>query len=144
MGVWHFSLLVSAALVLEKLLVSAYRQVQLYSFAKSNGCAPCQRMKQWDGLIGFGVLHCGIQDFKSCRTLEVWQRFSNTIGHTFRFWFLGSRRYVTSDPENMKTLLSLSSSDYDRGPDRQRGMGATWLKGYLLRMDMSGLKQELC
>lgn len=144
MGVLHFSLLVSAALVLGKLLVSAYRQVQLYSFAKSNGCAPCQRMKQWDGPIGFGVLHCGIRDFKSCRTLEVWQRFSNTIGHTFRFWFLGSRRYVTSDPENMKAVLSLSCNDYDRGPDRLRGMGANMAQGVFVTDGHEWAEARLC
>ncbi|KAL8882703.1 MAG: hypothetical protein Q9198_000336 [Flavoplaca austrocitrina] len=69
--------------------------------------------------MGLGLVRRVVDAYRARRVLQLWTELSSDIGHTFEFWVLGARNFVTDEPENVKAILSTEFSTFDHGPNRQ-------------------------
>lgn len=114
---------VCSSLLVATLFVTGKRQLQLRQLATNNGCLPGNKYRHNDPYSGIGLVSRVVRAYQSRTVLQLWQDFSHNFGHTFTFWILGNRGFVTSEPENVKTILASSFEVFDHGPSRRYGYG---------------------
>ncbi|KAL6713146.1 hypothetical protein ACLMJK_009267 [Lecanora helva] len=85
--------------------------------ARKFGCEAIKSYYQLDRRLGLLFLYNNINNFRARKFLESWDHYLTTTGKTFGFWVLGQRMMVTTDPENVKTLLATSFDDFEKGPE---------------------------
>ena len=61
-------------------------------------------------------MYQNIRDFRAGVFFQAWQQRLEQTGGTVWAWLVGSRILVTSDPENIKAILTASFDDFERGP----------------------------
>ena len=120
--------------VLSRLLTAIFRYIAFKSFTIRNSCQPGQKLKQWDPFLGAAVVLRLMQDYKARRLLETLRGYSTSISHTFGLWMVMQRVVVTSEPENIKTILSSSFDDFELGSNRRYGM-RFWIGGGIFATD---------
>lgn len=86
------------------------------SLARRFGCKPGKAYEQPDKRLGLLFLYQNIRNFQAHTFLQSWEQYLQENGKTFEFWILGQRMLVTSDPDNLKTILTTSFHDFEKGP----------------------------
>lgn len=109
----------SITYVLGKILLRTLWRPRLHRDVVMDDCAADRGYKHFDPYSGIGLLLLIIRAYRGRRFLEMWEGLSIQLGHTFSFWLLGERIFVTSDPENVKVLLSSSFDTFEHGPSRR-------------------------
>ena len=112
---------VCSLLLIGKLITTGKRQRQLRQLAINNGCLAGNKYNHNDPYSGIGLISLVVRAYQSRSVLQLWQEFSHKYGHTFTFWILGNRAFVTSEPENVRTILASSFEVFDHGPSRRYG-----------------------
>ena len=107
---------------LVKSLLSYIRvKLRRRSLARRFGCKPVKTYRQYDKFLGLLFLYQNIRNYQAQTFLESWERYLAKTGRTLEFWLLGQRMLVTSDPENLKTILATSFDDFEKGPRVRAG-----------------------
>lgn len=91
------------------------------SLARRFGCKSVKTYKQYDQFLGLFFLYKNIRNYQAQRFLESWEQYLEKAERTLEFWLLGQRMLVTSDPENLKTILTTSFDDFEKGPRIRAG-----------------------
>jgi cytochrome P450 len=81
-------------------------------FARRHGCQPVARSCSKDPFLGLDTVVGSIRAFRNHRLLELECELFRDFGNTFTLKELQRRAIVTIEPENIKTILSLSFQDY--------------------------------
>lgn len=111
-----------AGIFLVKSLLSYIRVgLRRRSLARRFGCKPVKTYKQYDKFLGLLFLYQNIRNYQAQTFLESWEQYLANTGRTLEFWLLGQRMLVTSDPENLKTILATSFDDFEKGPRIRAG-----------------------
>ena len=112
---------VCSLLLVVRLITIGQRQLRLRHIGIKNGCLAGNRYNHKDPYSGIGLISRVVKAYQSRNVLQLWQEFSHKYGHTFTFWILGNRNFVTSEPENVRTILASSFEIFDHGPSRRYG-----------------------
>ena len=91
------------------------------SLTRRFGYQPVKAYKQHDKFLGLLFLYQNIRNYQAQTFLESWEQYLAKTGRTLEFWLLGQRMLVTSDPENLKTILATSFDDFEKGPRIRSG-----------------------
>ena len=86
------------------------------SLARKFVCKPGKTYEQSDKRLGLLFLYQNIRNFQAHTFLQSWEQYLTKTEKTFEFWILGQRMLVTSDPDNLKTILATSFDDFEKGP----------------------------
>ena len=92
-------------------------------FIQHNGCKPVVKAPGWDPLFGLDTLIESIKEIKNHKALESSQkRFADFKCNTFWVRIFRQRIFITMEPENVKTILSLKFTSYSLGEGRKKLM----------------------
>lgn len=97
-----------------------YTRVTLYRrrqrMIAEHGCKPCPHVYNTDNIIGLNVFKENLDNFRNrCMLSGNRARFLKQNTNTFRSRVMDKAMFATSEPENMKTILSLRFKDYSIG-----------------------------
>lgn len=109
-------LVIIGILLAKSLLNFVYIRFRRRGLARRLGCKPGKVYEQPDKRLGLLFLCQNIRNFRAQTFLQSWEQYLAKTGKTFGFWILGQRMLVTSDPENLKAILSTSFDDFEKGP----------------------------
>ena len=113
------------------LIQSISAGIRRSNLAQVYGCKSIPTVHQLDGRLGLLFLWENVRNLKERRFLQSWDEYLARNGRSIHFWFLGQRHLVTSDPENVKTILTSSVDDFELGPGRRRGFAPLFGTGVL-------------
>jgi cytochrome P450 len=101
-----------------------YTRISLYlarkQFKRENGCRPCTYRFNKDPIFGLDTMKVNAYNFKHHINLQEIQKRYKKFGNTFLNRMITMPIISTSEPENVKTILSLKFKDYSFG-DRKAG-----------------------
>ena len=129
---WTFrstALIAFVGFLVTQLLQSLSTTIRRRRFARDHGCKPIKALHQPDKYSGLYLVYQLMKCYKARAFLQFWGQQLTRTGKTFQFWVLGQRMLVTSDPENIKTILTLSFDDFEQGPRRRNGFAPLVGKG---------------
>jgi cytochrome P450 len=97
-----------------------FTRITLYlnrrAFKKQNGCQECPHVFHKDPLLGIDVLRINMRNSKTHTVLEsIQNRFKDLGTNTFHSRIVAMPIIQTTEPENVKTILSLKFKDYSFG-----------------------------
>ena len=80
--------------------------------SKQHGCKPAYQLPQRERIIGYGLLKESITAVENKNLLNVMSARFQAYGNTFTGVLMGQSFIQTIEPENVKTVLASSFSDY--------------------------------
>ncbi|KAL4912088.1 cytochrome P450 [Aspergillus aurantiobrunneus] len=99
------------------------RRWRQYQFAKANGCEPVVRTApQYDPFLSLDRIYRLNKIAKERKVLETSVLRFTELGHTHRAQRFRTPLFITREPQNIKTVLSLRFADYSMG-DRIKTFG---------------------
>ena len=99
---------------------------------RDHGCKPVVKVPSWDPIFGLDILSTSIKNIKKHKALEGAQKdFARYKSNTFRVYLLRRHVFITAEPENVKTILSLNFASYSLGEGRKKAMVPFMGKGIL-------------
>ena len=127
----RIALTFSVGFVLYK-VYKVYRRSRLNAaqreVAAAHGCLPPPRLKTKDPIWGVDFFLASFSALKSHRALETFaNHFHEMKANTIQTLLLGSTLYSSTEPENMKTVLSTNFKDWQIGKERSRAV--SWFLG---------------
>ncbi|KJZ74563.1 hypothetical protein HIM_06159 [Hirsutella minnesotensis 3608] len=107
---------VFALLLAGSLVVTAHFLLQRFlsrrRFARRHGCQPVANRYNKEPFLGLDSLLDTFRAFKQHKVLELGCEHFRTFGNTFLVKEMTRQVIATSEPENIKTILSLNFKDY--------------------------------
>lgn len=95
------------------------------SFSKQHGCLPPKQKKWKDPLFSFDAMIGNYQALKEHRLVDFWCGWlAENNAHTVWTKLMGTKIFLTDDPENIKTILATSFHDYSVGHERIKALSA--------------------
>ncbi|KAF2726017.1 putative P450 monooxygenase [Polychaeton citri CBS 116435] len=92
------------------------------SLAKSRGCLPAKQYPQNPLLFGLDTFNKNIKQIKAKRALEWTQeRFDIANAQTYSMVVLGRKIFMTTEPENLKTIQAVDFKKWGFGRRRKLG-----------------------
>ena len=88
--------------------------VQIYE------CKSISTVHQLDGRLDFLFLWKNVRNLKERRFLQSWNEYLVRNERSIHFWFFDQRHLVTSDSENVKTILISFVNDFELESERRR------------------------
>ncbi|MCJ1250812.1 hypothetical protein MMC30_008040 [Trapelia coarctata] len=86
---------------------------------KEHGCKPVNRLPSWDPLFGLDIFLQTLGNLKNKNLLATTQsRFREMGVTTFQLKLVGQDIYMTVEPENLKTVMSLQFKNFGLGSRR--------------------------
>ena len=95
--------------------------LSLQRLSSEKGSLPVPEYPHSIPFLGLDLIIRIVSAFRERTVLDSFERLSNEVGHTFGFWLLGNRWFITSEPDNVKAILGFSVEDFERGSRRQWG-----------------------
>jgi hypothetical protein len=120
MSIPVFVALAAFALLCLQLL---FRFVQTYRFSRAHGCKDAPRAPQIERIIGYDNFKRQVRVFKAKQLLPDGVRRFEAVGNTFSVVTLGTKLWITREPENVKAILATNFKDFGIG-QRFKSMGA--------------------
>ena len=102
----------------QKIYSKASSFSKLRHLAIKSGCQPVSEYPHSVPYLGIDLIVRIVDAFRTRKVLETFETLSNEVGHTFGFWLLGDRWFITSEPENVKAILGFSVDSFERGARR--------------------------
>ncbi|KAK4063479.1 uncharacterized protein Triagg1_9356 [Trichoderma aggressivum f. europaeum] len=84
-----------------------------------NGCKLARVYPHRDPILGLDILRISVKALKEYKLLELWDKLLNTYG-TYWFNSTGKWMLITTEPENLKALLSTRFEDWPMKSLRQQ------------------------
>ena len=66
------------------------------------------------GVLGLDIIHNSMQNAKNNRSFYGWKEKSERVAYTFEMTLLLNRFVFTSEPENLKAILTSQFNDFGR------------------------------
>ncbi|OKL56794.1 hypothetical protein UA08_07775 [Talaromyces atroroseus] len=96
---------------------SIYTRVHRYQKAKALGCRP--PTKAPSGFLGWEAYKQGVKAVRASKILELMWNIHLEHGNTFQRTVLGVSAIVTTEPENIKSILATKFKDFSLGKRNQ-------------------------
>ncbi|KAH8586803.1 putative cytochrome P450 alkane hydroxylase [Bisporella sp. PMI_857] len=97
--------------------------ITAYNFAKRHNCKPAPRIPQSERILGLANFLKQIRLAKAKQLLPDTLAHHRELGNTFSVNIMGRKIHVTTEPENVKALLSTQFTDFGLGR-RMDALGA--------------------
>lgn len=97
--------------------------IESYRFAKLNGCKSPAKYPQAERIIGYENFRELLVVWRTKRLLPTLLTWTRETGNTFSLVNLGRKIIVTTEPENIKSILATKFNDFGLG-QRAKAMGA--------------------
>ncbi|KAH7402396.1 putative cytochrome P450, partial [Phaeosphaeria sp. MPI-PUGE-AT-0046c] len=101
-------------------LAKILQRLHIYRIEKLLGCKPPRRLNQSKALFGLDFISEFVSAARSHRVLEHIRNLHEKYDYTFAANVLGDTFFHTSEPENIKALLSTQFADFSLGWKRHR------------------------
>jgi hypothetical protein len=92
-----------------------YSNYVYYRKMRAADCQPAPRFPHRDPIFGLDWLLWMAKLIKVNQVWEEWDKLYKTLGNTFFVRNLGAWIVMTSDPENIKAIMSVKASDWPYG-----------------------------
>ncbi|KAI4222525.1 MAG: hypothetical protein L6R36_006093 [Xanthoria steineri] len=93
------------------------------------GCKSMVMYPHWDPLLGMDLLYLTLKSIRDHNFLDRYADRFRRFGKSFGFFYLSSRFFGTSDPENVQAILSTSSASFEHGSRRRNAMAPLMGRG---------------
>lgn len=109
-----------AAVILIPVFALLRRHHHYLEGTRVNGCQVAKVYPHWDPILGLDFLRVAVKALKEYRLLQKWDEVLNTYNGTCWYNALGTWIVLTSEPENIKALLSTQFEDWPLKSLRQQ------------------------
>ncbi|EHK18878.1 uncharacterized protein TRIVIDRAFT_210109 [Trichoderma virens Gv29-8] len=109
-----------AAIVVIPIFALFRRRHHYIRGTRVNGCKLAAVYPHRDPILGLDMLSISVKALKEYRLLQLWDDLLKTYNGTYWFSSMGKWMLITSEPENLKTLLSTRFEDWPMKSLRQQ------------------------